>query len=59
MLIEIKSSEMATEDHIRSLRALSADWDSTCEAQIWSQDELHKKMDHIEYKHWQKGLAEM
>ncbi len=59
LLIEIKSSDSPQETEVRGLQTFQSDWDRPCEAQMWSNDPVAKKIGDVLCLHWVEGLQNL
>lgn len=58
-LIEIKSTDLVTDQDVKSIALISQDWDKKFEAQVWSQDPNKKLIRGITCLPWQDGLKQL
>jgi len=56
LLVEIKSTQRVTNEHISQIRRFKRDWQQPCDAEIWSLDPNEKEIDGVRCIHWQSGL---
>ena len=59
LLVEIKSTSLIKENHLKHIKHLQKDWDRPCEAQVWSLDQHTKKIHHIECVFWKDALKQL
>jgi predicted AAA+ superfamily ATPase len=59
LLLEIKSTDKVTEDDVRTVSRFSKEWDREAEGQVWSQDNLSKKINDVYCYHWQEGFKKL
>jgi uncharacterized protein len=59
LLIEIKSTNKVTDEDVRTLQRFANDWDRPCEAQVWSQDPLVKRIGKVFVLPWQEALSNL
>jgi predicted AAA+ superfamily ATPase len=58
-LLEIKSSRRIGQEDTKAISKISAAWDRSCDAQVWSLDPHAKKIDNIECLPWQQGIKKL
>jgi predicted AAA+ superfamily ATPase len=59
LLIEIKSTDSVTKEDVKSITAVSKDWDKPFEAQVWSLDTTEKVIQGISCLPWMQGIAQL
>ena len=59
LLLEIKSTEKVTEDDVRTVSRFSKEWDKEAVGQVWSQDNLSKKINEVSCYHWREGFNKL
>ena len=59
LLIEIKSTTEIREDHIKTIKKFSLDWNVPHEAQIWSLDNQAQNIKGIRCLPWRKALERL
>lgn len=58
LLVEIKSTDRVSKEHISQLKRFKDDWKKPCVAQVWSQDKTPKEVDGVLCLDWQAALDE-
>src|SRR3989338_6016822 len=58
LLIEIKSTDHVTPDHVSKMKPFQKDWGAPCEAQVWSLDLMEKEIEGVRCIPWTLGLQE-
>lgn len=56
LLVEIKSANRITKEHVSKVRRFMNDWGRPCCAQIWSLDKNAKIINEVECLHWKDGI---
>ena len=56
ILVEIKSTNLIQERHIKTLSRFKKNWQSNCQAQVWSQEKTNKKIQGVECLFWRQAL---
>ena len=59
ILVEIKSSDVANQEHGKTLKKFLSLWDRPCTTQLWSNDTKNRKVNGIHYYHWKTALKKI
>ncbi|MGH7885502.1 MAG: DUF4143 domain-containing protein, partial [Thermodesulfobacteriota bacterium] len=59
LLLEIKSTDLVLDKHVKNLNVFSNDWDKKAEAELWSLDPIEKKIGNVSCLPWNIGLKKL
>ncbi len=59
LLIEIKSTDMVQDHHVKNLNVFFSDWDKKAEAELWSLDPIEKKIGNVSCLPWNVGMKKL